>query len=70
MLWNSSKIEIFCVLYMISELNIRCIFCIIRRFFGVLLSVAYFVLVERKFLAYIQNRKGPNKVGLVGMGQP
>ncbi|MBX7076489.1 MAG: NADH-quinone oxidoreductase subunit H [Methanobacteriaceae archaeon] len=36
----------------------------------VLISVAFFTLLERKIMANIQRRRGPNVVGILGVLQP
>jgi len=36
----------------------------------VLLGMSFFTLLERKALGYFQLRKGPNKVGFIGVFQP
>lgn len=39
-------------------------------FLCILLAIAFFTLLERKLLGYIQLRKGPNKVSISGIPQP
>ena len=42
----------------------------ILRYIIALLAIAFYTLIERKFLGYFQLRKGPNKVILIGLPQP
>lgn len=39
-------------------------------FIGVLVSIAFLTLIERKLISATQNRKGPNTVGILGILQP
>jgi len=53
---------IFYFLYVIL-FSLLIIFC-------VLIAVAYFTLLDRKVMAAVQRRKGPNVVGFWGLLQP
>lgn len=43
---------------------------ILLSYIFILLGIAFYTLIERKFLGYFQLRKGPNKPGLIGLPQP
>nr|QBC73144.1 NADH dehydrogenase subunit 1 [Bathysciadiidae sp. MNHN-IM-2013-40843] len=46
------------------------LFSVVLSYLCVLLGLAFFTLLERKILSYMQFRKGPNKVGFLGVPQP
>nr|YP_009347400.1 NADH dehydrogenase subunit 1 [Aporia hippia]APU93508.1 NADH dehydrogenase subunit 1 [Aporia hippia] len=53
---------------LLDKLNI--ILGLMIMFIGVLIGVAFLTLLKRKILGYIQIRKGPNKLGYMGILQP
>lgn len=44
--------------------------CLFIRLIIALIAIAFFTLLERKYLGYAQLRKGPNKVLILGLPQP
>lgn len=51
-------------------MNIPFFTSILIRLILALLGIAFYTLIERKFLGYFHLRKGPNKVGIMGLPQP
>jgi NADH-quinone oxidoreductase subunit H len=54
----------------ISSIIIVSILKILSIVVPLLIAVAYFTLAERKIMGSIQQRKGPNVVGFLGLLQP
>nr|BCO38848.1 NADH dehydrogenase subunit 1 [Vargula hilgendorfii] len=59
----------FCCINKLME-YVVCIVGYLMQWVGVLMGVAFFTLLERKILGYTGMRKGPNKVGYMGILQP
>ncbi len=57
----------FLVNYVLFDMKLLHILCIVLP---LLITVAYLTLAERRVIAWMQLRKGPNVVGLFGMLQP
>jgi NADH-ubiquinone oxidoreductase chain 1 len=46
------------------------IISILLRYLITLAAIAFYTLIERKFLGYFQIRKGPNKPRIIGVAVP
>ena len=51
-------------------MKVKIIINLIIQIIFIILSVAFYTLLERKLLGYIQERKGPNKPGSIGLLVP
>jgi NADH-ubiquinone oxidoreductase chain 1 len=51
-------------------MSITAVTSILLSYILVLLAIAFYTLIERKFLGYFQTRKGPNKPGIIGLPVP
>ena len=54
---------------MLCRLTIASLLSCLVTLVGVLLSVGFLTVVERKYLSGLQRRRGPNIVGLYGLVQ-
>jgi NADH-quinone oxidoreductase subunit H len=63
-------IETFLEYYCPGEVTMITLIKILIIIVPLLISIAYFTLAERKILAAIQRRRGPNVVGIYGLLQP
>lgn len=71
--WQNNALDLssnYVVLLLLLEMNIPFILSIIISYLIAIVAIAFYTLLERKALGYFQLRKGPNKVGFIGIPQP
>lgn len=70
--WQNSAIDLNSIyeLTVLLIMNLSFSLSIIISYVIAMLAIAFYTLIERKLLGYIQLRKGPNKVRLIGIPQP
>jgi NADH-ubiquinone oxidoreductase chain 1 len=51
-------------------MSLSALISILLSYILALIAIAFYTLIERKFLGYFQTRKGPNKPGLIGLPVP
>lgn len=64
------SLEISKLMEMLTVSFSQIFICALLKIVCILIAVAYFTIAERKVMAAIQRRKGPNVVGLWGLLQP
>jgi NADH:ubiquinone oxidoreductase subunit H len=64
--WLAAYLDYPVLFFYIAE---QCLFIVIK-IISLLVAIAYYTLAERKVMAAVQRRRGPNVVGLWGLLQP
>lgn len=70
-MWQTSAPDLNPVYGVIPlSMSISSILSVALRYVLALIAIAFYTLIERKFLGYFQTRKGPNKPILMGLPVP
>src|SRR6185437_16336277 len=64
------NLDLILTLIFIRDIILYCVVLSLLTLVPLLISIAFFTLAERKIMASIQRRRGPNVVGMWGLLQP